>query len=83
MANCSPRFTGTRQEPACIPPMKQIPVGSRIRVTGICMIEDTNPFNTSEEAPFNILLRSFDDIAVVASPSLLNVRNLIIARRPC
>ncbi len=28
--------------------------------------------------PFNILLRSFDDIAVVQQPSLLNVRNLII-----
>jgi hypothetical protein len=46
--------------------MMQIPLGSRIRVTGICMIEDTNPFNISEEVPFDILLRSFDDISVVA-----------------
>jgi diguanylate cyclase (GGDEF)-like protein len=74
-------FTAVYRHPpgtGIIPPMKTIPVGSRIRATGICMIEDTNPFNTSEEAPFKILLRSFDDIAVVASPSLLNVRNLII-----
>ncbi len=61
-----------------VPPMRMIPVGSRIRTTGICLIEDTNPFNTSEEAPFRILLRSFDDIALVASPSLLNVQNLIM-----
>ena len=59
-------------------PMMQIPLGSRVRVTGICIIEDTNPFNTSQEVPFDILLRSFDDIAVVARPSLLNVRNLIL-----
>jgi diguanylate cyclase (GGDEF)-like protein len=60
-----------------LPPMMQIPLGSRIRVTGICMIENTNPFNISEEVPFNILLRSFDDITVVARPSLLNIRNLL------
>jgi diguanylate cyclase (GGDEF)-like protein len=59
-------------------PMMQIPLGSRIRVAGICMIEDTNPFNISEEVPFDILLRSFDDISVVARPSLLNIRNLLL-----
>jgi diguanylate cyclase (GGDEF)-like protein len=56
--------------------MKQVPPGSRIRVTGICMLSDANPFNG--EVPFNILMRSFDDIEIVARPSLLNVRNLII-----
>jgi diguanylate cyclase (GGDEF)-like protein len=61
-----------------LPPMKTVPVGSRIRVTGICMINDTNPFYTTKEASFNILLRSFDDVEVVAQPSLLNIRNLII-----
>jgi diguanylate cyclase (GGDEF)-like protein len=74
-------FTAVYRHPSgsgSIPPMKQVPIGTRIRATGICMIEDTNPFNTSEQAPFKILLRSFDDVAVVASPSLLNVRNLII-----
>jgi len=57
-------------------PMKQIPPGSRIRVTGICMLADANPFNG--DVPFNILMRSFDDIEVVARPSWLNIRNLII-----
>jgi diguanylate cyclase (GGDEF)-like protein len=56
------------------PPMKQVPLGSRVRVTGICILSDSNPFDG--KVPFNILLRSFDDIAVIASPSLLNVRNL-------
>jgi diguanylate cyclase (GGDEF)-like protein len=58
-------------------PMMQIPLGSRIRVTGICLSEDTNTFNSNEEVPFDILLRSFDDITVIARPSLLNIRNLL------
>lgn len=62
--------------PAPPPPMREIPVGSRIRVTGICMLDDSNPFNA--QVPFTILMRSFDDIAVVAQPSLLNIRNLIL-----
>jgi len=56
--------------------MLDVPLGSRIKVTGICVPIDGNPFN--DEAPFNILLRSFSDIEVVARPSPLNVRNLII-----
>ena len=59
-----------------LPAMKQVPVGARIRVTGICMLEDANPFNG--DVPFNMLMRSYDDIVVVANPSLLNVHNLII-----
>ncbi len=58
------------------PPMRKIPVGARIRVTGICMLDDSNPFNA--QVPFTILMRSYDDIVVVARPSLLNVRNLIV-----
>jgi diguanylate cyclase (GGDEF)-like protein len=64
-------------EPGEIPPMRQIPLGSRIRVTGICFIESSDQINPGEEVPFNILLRSFDDITVVARPSLLNIRNLL------
>ncbi|MGA2653539.1 MAG: GGDEF domain-containing protein [Terracidiphilus sp.] len=56
------------------PPMKQVPLGSIVRVTGICILSDSNPFDG--KVPFNILLRSFDDITVIASPSLLTVRNL-------
>ncbi len=58
--------------------MRQIPRGSIVRVTGICTIDADNMVNPGEEAPFNILLRSFDDIAIVARPSLLNIRNLMI-----
>jgi diguanylate cyclase (GGDEF)-like protein len=57
-------------------PMRQVPLGSRIRVTGICMLQDANPFNG--DVPFNILMRSYDDIEVIARPSLLNVRNLVV-----
>ncbi len=58
------------------PPMREIPLNSRIRVTGICILDDSNPFDA--QVPFTILLRSYDDIAVVAEPSWLNIRNLLI-----
>jgi diguanylate cyclase (GGDEF)-like protein len=62
-----------------LPMMKQIPTGTRIRVTGICMVEQAGAIDpTVQELPFNILLRSFDDITVVARPSILNVRNLVV-----
>jgi diguanylate cyclase (GGDEF)-like protein len=57
-------------------PMREIPVGTRIRVTGICLLADANPFNG--EVPFNILMRNVDDIAIVARPPWLNVRHLIL-----
>jgi hypothetical protein len=58
--------------------MTQIPLGSRIRVTGICVIVHANTINPGEEVPFNILLRSFEDVSVIANPSLLTVRNLVV-----
>jgi diguanylate cyclase (GGDEF)-like protein len=63
-----------------LPPIKQVPLGARVRVVGICtaLQADTINANTTE-VPFNLLLRSFDDITVIASPSLLNIRNLIVA----
>jgi diguanylate cyclase (GGDEF)-like protein len=54
---------------------KAIPSGSMVRVTGICLQEVADPFTT--QIPFNILLRSYDDIVVVARPSLVNTRNLL------
>jgi diguanylate cyclase (GGDEF)-like protein len=57
-------------------PMTRVPLGSKVRVTGICTVVDASSIIPGEEAPFNILLRSFDDIAVVSRPSLLNARNL-------
>jgi diguanylate cyclase (GGDEF)-like protein len=63
-------------QPVPLPPMRQIPVGSRIRVTGICILADANPFYG--EVPFNILLRDFDDIMVVAKPPWLSVPHLMM-----
>jgi len=55
---------------------RDIPLGARVRVTGICVLENSNPFMA--QVPFDILLRSNDDIELVQNPSLLNVRNLIL-----
>jgi len=63
--------------PDALPPMMQIPLGSRVRVTGICAVVYANSVNPGFEVPFDILLRSFDDITVVARPSWLSTRNLI------
>lgn len=60
-----------------LPPMQAIPIGSRIRVSGICMLFTSDPFNGP--MAFDLLLRSTDDIVVVAQPSWLNVRNLTVA----
>jgi diguanylate cyclase (GGDEF)-like protein len=59
-----------------LPPMKQIPIGATIRVSGICTPENFDLFNG--QVPFDIMLRSFDDITVVGNPPLLNIRNLVI-----
>ncbi len=59
-----------------LPPMGQIPVGARARVTGICIPSSSDPL--AGQVAFDMLLRSFDDIVVVASPSPLNVANLIL-----
>ncbi|MDR3735825.1 MAG: GGDEF domain-containing protein, partial [Acidobacteriaceae bacterium] len=55
-------------------PMKEIPVGATIRVTGICAMDDSNPFG--QDVLFNILLRSPADIQVLSMPSWFTVRHL-------
>ncbi len=57
------------------PPMRHMQAGSKVQVTGICFMNSSNPFDT--RVPFNILLRSPDDIALVSAPPLLTVGNLI------
>jgi len=74
-------FTAIYRHPVgsgSIPAMKEIPIGSRVRVSGICTIVESGTINPGEEVPFNILLRSFDDLAVIAKPPLLNLRNVLI-----
>ena len=59
-----------------LPAMKQVPVGAKVRVTGISMFYSSDPFNGPVAS--DLLLRSFDDITVIANPSWLTVRNLTL-----
>jgi diguanylate cyclase (GGDEF)-like protein len=61
---------------AHLPPMKQVPIGSKVRVTGICMLYSSDPLNGP--VAFDLLLRSSDDVTLVAKPSWLSIRNLIL-----
>ena len=61
--------------PATLSPMKHVALGSRIRVAGICIMGASNPFDT--QVPFDILMRTTDDIVTIGAPSLLNVENLV------
>ncbi|HUN83365.1 MAG TPA: GGDEF domain-containing protein [Terracidiphilus sp.] len=56
------------------PTLKHVPTGTKVRVTGICFTNSSNPFET--HSPFNILLRSSDDIAVLSPAPWLTVGNL-------
>ncbi|MDR3792766.1 MAG: GGDEF domain-containing protein [Terracidiphilus sp.] len=62
--------------PAKPPPMPRIPIGATVSVAGICLITDSNPVD--EEVPFDILMRSSDDIQMVSKPPLLSVPNLVV-----
>lgn len=58
-----------------LPAMKQVAVGAKVRLTGICVpYYGSNPYQGP--LAFSILLRTFDDVAVVGQPSWLTVRNL-------
>jgi diguanylate cyclase (GGDEF)-like protein len=70
-----PSATYSSVTPLALPPMKQVPVGATVRVSGICVLADSNPFDA--QVPFNLLMRSVDDIAVIARPSPISVRNLV------
>lgn len=59
-----------------LPPMKKVPVGSVVRVTGINMFYRSDPFDGPVES--NILLRDPQDVSVIAPPPWLNKRNLEI-----
>ena len=59
------------------PPMHQIPLGSTVRVSGICFPLQ-NRITYNHDLPSDILMRTQEDITVVANPSWLNVRNLIL-----
>jgi diguanylate cyclase (GGDEF)-like protein len=56
------------------PPIPEIRPGSRVRVTGVAILDDANPFNGA--MAFGVLLNSSSDVAVLARPSWLTVQNL-------
>ncbi len=62
--------------PVALPALKSFDPGTRIRVTGICTLDDANPFD--QQVPFTILMRSQDDLAVLAGPPLLSIHNLTL-----
>jgi diguanylate cyclase (GGDEF)-like protein len=57
------------------PPMPAIAPGSRVKVTGVAILDDGNPFNGAMS--FGVLMRTAADVAVIARPPWLNVRNLM------
>jgi diguanylate cyclase (GGDEF)-like protein len=57
------------------PPMKHVALGSKVRVVGICIMGASNPFDT--QVPFDILMRTTDDIVAIGAPSSLSVGNLV------
>ncbi len=59
---------------AGLSPMRSVPMGARIRVTGICVMDDANPYG--HDVAFKILLRTPDDVVVLTHPSWFTVRHL-------
>lgn len=57
------------------PPMLEIRQGSKVRVTGVALMDNGSPLNGPEA--FKLLLRSTSDIDVIAGPPLLNALNLM------
>jgi diguanylate cyclase (GGDEF)-like protein len=77
MVNDGQIFTAIYRHPEKMtPPMKEIPEGSRVHAIGICIQADSNRFIAM--VPFDILLRTPDDIAIVANPSPLSSQNLLL-----
>jgi diguanylate cyclase (GGDEF)-like protein len=56
------------------PPMPLIRPGSRVRITGVDMLDDGNPFNGA--MAFGILMRTAQDVQVLAQPPWFDVRHL-------
>ena len=58
-----------------LPPLKDVPIGATVRVSGICVPSTSDAFNGP--VPFDILVRSFDDVTLIARPSWLSIPNLV------
>jgi len=73
-------FSAVWRHPGSTPPgaMLQVPEGAIVRVTGICIIPDLSTINPGSDVPFQILLRTPDDVVMVARAPLLTMRNLVV-----
>lgn len=58
-----------------LPEMRQVAVGTIVRVTGICMMDRADFFQGP--VSFEVMLRTPDDVTELERPTLLNVRNLV------
>lgn len=55
-------------------PLREIAAGSTVRIVGICKVSHAE--QSQDPTAFDILLRSPEDLTVIAGPSLLTVKNL-------
>src|SRR6185503_10143560 len=55
-------------------PLREIQAGSKVRIVGVCKVSRAE--QSQEPTAFDILLRSSEDLTVIAGPSFLTVRNL-------
>ena len=58
-----------------LPAFKHLTLGSKVRITGICIMGASNPFDT--QVPFDVLMRTTDDIVRIGAPPWLSVGNLV------
>jgi diguanylate cyclase (GGDEF)-like protein len=68
------RFVYEWPPPKDPPPMYQVPLQSKVRVTGVANMENGNPYNGP--VPFTLIMRSAADIRTVAGPPWMTVRHL-------
>jgi diguanylate cyclase (GGDEF)-like protein len=67
-------FQHPRHRSVALRPLREIPAGSTVRIVGVCEVSRAE--QSQEPTAFDIWLRSPEDLAVIAGPPLLNVRNL-------
>ena len=67
--------SGRSLQRVAFPPMKHMALGSKVRVAGICIMGASNPFDT--QVPFDVLMRTTDDIVAIGAPSWVSVGNLV------
>ena len=65
-----------KDQESSLPPFRQVAMGSTVRVTGICVVENGDRY--LGHVAFEVLMRSGDDIATIRGPSPLTVKNLIL-----